>query len=126
MRTFHITGTMAASVSGGTEDDLSDGDLSTPSDVKKRKFLAKCIKSWYGRFKGISAMHEGTMNEEPTADTFSLEPMVLEFHEAGLLQCNSTPFIAVSPDGVAVMLIDGRQHLACVEIKTRVAENMIA
>jgi hypothetical protein len=63
-------------------------------------------------------MHEVTMNEEPTADAFSLEPMVLEFYEVGLLQCNSSPFIAVSPDGVAVMLIDGRQHLACVEIKT--------
>jgi hypothetical protein len=79
-------------VSSGTEDDLSDGDLSTPSEDKKRKFLAKCIiKSWYGRFKETSAMHEGTMNEEPTADAFSLEPMVIDFYEVGLLQCNPPP-----------------------------------
>jgi hypothetical protein len=75
MLTFHITGTMAASVSSGTEDDLLDGDLSTPSDDKKIKFLSKCIRSWYGRFKGTSAMYEGTMNEEPTAGAFSLEPV---------------------------------------------------
>jgi hypothetical protein len=44
-------------------------------------------------------MHEGTMNEEPTADAFSLEPMVAKLYKVGLLQCNEFPFVAVSPDG---------------------------
>jgi hypothetical protein len=113
MRTFHVTGTMAASVSSRTEDDLS-----APSNNEKRKFMVKCIKSWYGRFKGTSTMHEGTMNEEPTADAFCVEPMVVEFYEVGLLQCNASPFIAVSPDGVAVIQIGGMPHHTCVEIKT--------
>jgi hypothetical protein len=66
------------------------------------------------------------MNEEPTADAFSLEPMVVELYEVGLLQCNDFPYIAVSPDGVVIIRIGGRLHHACVEIKTRVAENTIA
>ena len=121
MRSFRVTGTMAASVS------RTDNDLSAPTDEENRALMVKCVKSWYGRFKGTSAMHEGTMNEEPTADAFSLEPMVVDFYEIGLLQCNEFPFIAVSPDGVAMLQFNrGETHHACVEIKTRVAEKTVA
>jgi hypothetical protein len=61
-------------------------------------------------------MHEGTMNEEPTADAFSLEPWVVEYHETGLLQSNEFPFIAVSPDGVAMLQIGQETYHASVEI----------
>jgi hypothetical protein len=81
MRSFRVTGTMAASVS------RTENDLSAPTDDEKAILMTKFIKSWYGRFKATSAMKEGTVNEEPTADAFSLEPMVVELYEIGLLQC---------------------------------------
>ena len=76
-------------------------------------------------------MAQGTKNEEPTIQKFSLMDNVVEFYEVGLLQMKDHPTIGVSPDGVAWVFVPGDEfqdqemQLVCVEIITRVKARTI-
>ena len=88
--------------------------------------MGKCLDSWFGRNQSSQAMITGTENEEPISQKLETEDFVVAFFEVGLLQFTNIPYLAVSPDGVAIIkLQDGTEETACMEIKTRVAEMTI-
>jgi hypothetical protein len=48
---------------------------------------------------------------------------VLKFFECGLFECLHHPWLAASPDDIAVLRTSGGNYLATVEVKTRVSWN---
>ena len=88
--------------------------------------MGKCLDSWFGRNWSLQAMITGTENEEPISQKMETEDFVVAFFEVGLLQFMNIPYLAVSPDGVAIIkLQDGTKEIACMKIKKRVAETTI-
>jgi hypothetical protein len=61
--------------------------------TKKELSWRSVLNLGMGVSKGTSVMHEGIMNEEPTTNAFSLEPMVVELYEVGGC-CSAMTFLS--------------------------------
>jgi hypothetical protein len=61
----------------------------------------------------------GTKNEYSILSAFSMNYYVEQVFECGLLECLNFPWLAASPDAVAVLNVSGRQIIATVEIRLK-------
>ena len=113
MRSFHLTGTVGSTI-GSLDDNITNERL---NDI-----LGTLLSSWYNRFPSTKPMKIGTKNEDSTMMALRQESFVEDLFEVGLLQHGFMKYVAVSPDGVVLLRIRNTLHYACVEIKTRVAE----
>ena len=113
MRTFSITGTKASRIKDNT----------TTTDEDLCAMMASFCESWFKRFKSNINMKKGTLNEIPTSIAFAAEQSVLEFYEVGIVCHKDLHYVAVSPDGISRVNMNGTVQQGCVEIKSRVASN---
>jgi hypothetical protein len=116
LRQFHVSATMASRILGTTQDK-TDSEL-----------LQLLIDSWFSRARSTSDMVAGTKNEDAILDAFLQHPNVKNLFECGLLESKDTPWLAASPDAIAVLQLEHDQNftVAVVEIKTRVSHQRIA
>jgi len=81
---------------------------------------------WFTRTRSTREMVIGTKNESVVLTAFSRNNYVEQVFKCGLLECLNLPWLAASPDGVAVLNVSAGQVLATVEVKTRVSTDQIA
>jgi len=106
---------MASQVLGGSYDGKNDGEV-----------LTALLKSWFNRSRSTTNMVIGTKNEDAVLMAFSKLPHVLHIWSVGLLENKHYPWLAASPDAIAILQHpDGRTPVCVVEVKTRTTETTI-
>ena len=65
----------------------------------------------------------GTDNKRSVIKALRKKDFILGIYEVGLIVSRFHKYIAVSPDGIALIEVDDCQHVATVEIKSRVKES---
>ena len=113
MRTFHLTGTVGASI-GSLDQNISDDRLNS--------ILNNLTSSWFNRFPSSKPMKIGSKNENSVMMALRQESFVKDLFEVGLLEHGFMKYVAVSPDGVVLIQVRNSLHYACVEVKTRVSD----
>jgi hypothetical protein len=115
--TFHLTATMASKL-------LSDSDTDTTTTMG---LMSSLIKSCFNRSRSTEPMVIGSRNEEAVLLHLATKPYVLDMYECGLLESKDNPWLAASPDAIAVIDDgDGEPSYCVVEVKTRVSPEKIA
>jgi hypothetical protein len=73
-------------------------------------------------------MVAGTKNEGAILDAFLQHPNVKDLFECGLLESKEVPWLAASPDAIAILSLpdDDMDTLAVVEMKKRASHQRIA
>ena len=117
LRTFHLTATMASKL-------LPDSITSTTTSVE---LMSSLIKSWFNRNRSTEPMVIGSKNEEAVLLHLASKNYVLNMYDCGLLESKDSPWLAASPDAIAVIDTgDGEAKHCVVEVKTRVSPEKIA
>lgn len=87
------------------------------------------LKSWFNCSRSTTNMVTGAKNEDAVLMAFSQNPLVLKVFSCGLFECTGFPWLAASPDAIAVLRNED-ENLECgvavVEVKTRTTEQTIA
>ena len=86
-------------------------------------------RDWYNcmmillKWRSNRGSREGTKNEDAVMEALQKETWVKQLYQLGLVEMVSKPHLAVSPDGVAVIKIDGLAGnvMVSVEIAARVS-----
>ncbi|KAG7372558.1 hypothetical protein IV203_018701 [Nitzschia inconspicua] len=127
MKSMLLSGTMAGKIVGAMTGRDTTWNAQ-PSDQTLTNTLQECMQSWFGRHKSTAMMALGSRNENPTMRNLSATlSCVKALFEVGLLRWRRNPCIGVSPDGVCILEVVGRDEpvLCCLEIKTRTAASTI-
>lgn len=121
-RRHGISGTNAGNIFTHTGWDRAENEEHLLASV-----FENLMNSWYKRHPSSEVMKRGSLNEVPTVEQLETMEWVLEFYEVGLLESRETPILAVSPDGIARINVEGYEEsqIATVEIKTRQAIDTI-
>ena len=90
LRAFHISATMAGKLFSSTEEY----DDATVLDM--------LLNSWFSRSRSTTEMVIGTKNEDAILKSFSTLQCVARVFECGLFECKDHPWLAASPDGLAL------------------------
>jgi hypothetical protein len=107
--TFHLSATKSGLLFISNYDNKTDGEL-----------LNELSKSWFSRNHSTLAMVSAVLQ------AFSKLNYVASIFEVGLLENKTYPWIAASPDGVAVVGFQEDENVvASIEIKTRVSLEQI-
>ena len=115
LHAFHLSDTMAGLLFNSNYDNKTDGEL-----------LTQLCKSWFSRSRSTQAMVIGAKNESAVLQAFSKLSYVRSIFEVGLLENKTYPWMAASPDGVAVVgFMPEENVVASIEIKTRVSMERI-
>jgi hypothetical protein len=110
--TFHLKTTMASKL-------LSETDNSTKTSLELMSCL---IKSWFNRNRFTEPMVIGSRNEEAMLLHLASKSYVLSIYECGLLKSKDNPWLAASPDAIAVIDdSDGESSRCVVEVETCVS-----
>jgi hypothetical protein len=113
--TFHLPATMAGLLLNSNKGNRTDGDL-----------LNQLSKSWFSRNRSTQAIVIGAKNESAVFQALSKLSYVRSIFEVGLLENKTYPWMATSPDGVAVVGFALEENVvASIEIKTRVSTERI-
>ena len=96
--------------------------LPLDTDEQKQQMLDQCISSWYKRHKSSEMMAQGSDNEVPIAEQISQYDWIKDLYDVGLLEVTSHPYLGVSPDAIARIIVHTLIVLAVVEMKTRLVE----
>jgi hypothetical protein len=108
---FHLSDTMAGLLFNSNYDNKTDGEL-----------LNQLSKSWFSQNRSTQAMVIGAKNKSAVLQAFSKLSYVKSIFEVGLLENKTYPWMATSPDGVAVVgFVPEENVVASIEIKTRVS-----
>jgi len=118
LRQFHVSATMASKLVNANDNET----------VAPAATLQMLSESWFSRARSTPDMVAGTKNETAILDAFLQHPNVRNLFECGLLESKKIPWLAASPDAIAVISIPGDEQLkvAVVEIKTKVSHQRIA
>jgi hypothetical protein len=136
LRRYRITGTIASQLTM-SRDELrvllglgpARGNEKTPQQQ-----LRSCADSWFSRSRSTEAMMRGTVNEGACVSALAKLAFVKTIFEVGMIALKEAPWIACSPDGIALIDLEalgfvqdagGTKELASVEIKTSVAESSL-
>jgi hypothetical protein len=116
LRQFHVSSTMAAKI-------LTSNNNNTNAEV-----LQMLSDSWFSRARSTPDMVAGTKNEGAILEAFLQHENVKDLFECGLLESKEVPWLAASPDAIAILSFpeEDMEILAVVEIKTRVSHQKIA
>jgi hypothetical protein len=68
----------------------------------------------------------GTKNESAIIAAFRRSNYVLDIFECGLFESLDHPWLAASPDAIAVLKMSSGNYMATVEVKTRVSLERIS
>ena len=131
MRQFRITGTIAAKVllsdSGIREMvGLSDRDDDV-NLIEPKALLCDLMSSWFSSARSTESMMRGTINEPAVMEALTSKDFVIAVFEVGMLALPSSPWLACSPDGVALIKVQDVDDLVVcpVEIKSFVASSSL-
>ena len=92
-------------------DNTTDGEL-----------LNQLSKSWFSQNHSTQAMVIGAKNESAVLQAFSKLSYIRSIFELGFLENKTYPWMAASPDGVAVVgFVPDENIVVSIEIKTRVS-----
>jgi hypothetical protein len=91
LRAFHLTATMASRI------------LNSANPMDSSTILEMLLLSWFSRSRSTTEMVIGTTNETAILLAFSRNPFVLHLFECGLFECYHYPWLAASPDSIAVL-----------------------
>jgi hypothetical protein len=128
LRMFRLTGTIAASILLESSDirpllgiytrptDASSGD----DRGRPTALLAKLMSSWLSSARSSEAMMRGTANEDAMLSALRNKPFIVGLFECGMLAMKSVRWITCSPDGIALIRVDGELAIACVECKSAI------
>jgi YqaJ-like viral recombinase domain len=133
LRRFRVTGTIASFLTMHKDDlRLSIGLTSQGSDEKShQQLLSACADSWFTTARSTEAMMRGTANEEACVSALYKMYFVGDVCEVGMIALKVSPWIACSPDGIALIrvasigfsgCVSDEEALESVEIKTSVSE----
>jgi hypothetical protein len=110
LRAFHVTATMASRILHSTveHDDAT--------------ILQMLLSSWFNRMRSMEEMRIGSKNEDAVLMAFTSFPSVTDIFQCGLFESKVYPWLAASPDGIAIIMEpESNKKAAVVEIKTRVS-----
>ena len=110
VRTYDFSKSRDTLLAGKIKDDVPVADI-----------IDLAFHSWFARSKSTKSMAEGTKNEDAVMEALKGEQFVEDLFQIGLVEMITYPYLAASPDGVAVIKRNGRSEYASVEIKTRVS-----
>jgi hypothetical protein len=83
-------------------------------------------ESWFSRSRSTGSMVAGTKNEQATLRSLQGVLGIEKVYECGLLESKTNPWLAASPDAIAVFIeSDGSLQAATVEVKSRDADATI-
>jgi len=112
---FHCTVTMASKFMSGSHQSQ------TPSET-----FQALLKSWFNQSRSTTNMIIGAWNEDAVLVAFSNLPFVKKVFSCGLFKSHRFPWLAASPDAIAVLASnDSRLVCSVIEVKTRTTENTI-
>jgi len=116
LRCFHCTATMASQFISESFNNKSSSER-----------FSSLLKSWFNRSRSTANMVVGAKNEDAVLTAFSTPNYVLQVLSCGLFESKKYPWLAASPDAIAVIRAKEERHYVCVvEIKTRTTESTIA
>jgi hypothetical protein len=96
---FHVTATLSSL--------LLNSDVSYTND--EASLLVTMMKSWYNSSRSTEAMVIGTKNEDEVLLQLSKEDWMMKLFDCGLFESDSIPWLAASPDAIALLSDDWRQ-----------------
>jgi hypothetical protein len=100
--------------------------INSQTEVDSKTMLEMLMSSWFTRTRSTREMVIGTKNKSAVLTAFSMINYMEQVFECCLLECLNLPWLAVSPDGAAVLNVSAGQVIATVEVKTRVLADRIA
>lgn len=138
LRQFRLTGTNSGNIL------LQSNFIRTAFNLTETTILLKTeqeqfdnlIKGWFSSKVSTETMKRGSVNEAAVMDSLRATELVIGLFEVGLVSMKEVPYLACSPDGIAILRIESMQFenstpegegcgknycLASVEIKTRVS-----
>jgi hypothetical protein len=100
--------------------------INSTTELDSKTMLEMLMSSWFTRARSTREMVIGTKNESAVLTAFSRNNYMEQVFECGLLECLNLPWLAASPDGVAVLKVLAGQVIATVKVKTRASADQIA
>lgn len=127
LRQFRLTGTLASKVllAQNSIRDLLGLHRITDEPPRPSALLHDLISSWFSSKRSSEAMMRGTLNEDAVMTALASKSFVVGVFETGMVALSDAHWIACSPDGLALITIDGSDVFATVEIKTSVAQSSL-
>ena len=114
-----VFGESKCDYSGTMSCDFAKKDLPLDTDEQKQCQLDKCISSWHERHKSSDMMAQGSANEVPFCELIAQYNWINDLYDVGLLKVTDHPYIGVSPDAIARIVVYSQIVLAVVEMKSR-------
>ena len=114
LRAFHVTATMAARI------------VSSSTMLDTITIYEMLVSSWFSRNRSTPEMVTGTKNESAILYALLHNRFIEAIYECGLFESKCHPWLAASPDAIALIHSSNGRRLAVVEIKTRVSHERIA
>ena len=137
IRQFRITGTAAGKILSGDKGHravVGQAQHAAHNELTFCEQLNSLTGSWFGLFRSTEAMMRGTANEAVLLRALSANPFVKSVFECGMMAKADMPWMACSPDGVAIIEIsklsivgptftpDSDEVIGSIKIKTSIAE----
>lgn len=125
LRKFRLTGTIAASVllransiryAVGLPPIPHANQRQDPNDL-----FSKLFSSWLSTSRSSEAMIRGTMNEAAIFAAIQKQPYVVVIFECGMFASSSLPYLACSPDAIAIVSTGDEMVIASVEFKSSIS-----
>jgi hypothetical protein len=80
------------------------------------------LSSWFNQMRSTEEMRIGSKNENAVLMAYASFPSVTYIFQCGLFESKVYPWLAASPDGIAIIMEpEGNKKVAVVEIKTRLS-----
>jgi hypothetical protein len=84
------------------------------------------LSSWFNQTRSTEEMRIGSKNEDAVLMAFASFCSVTDIFQCGLFESKVYPWLAASPDGIAIIMEpEGNKKVAVVEIKTWVSLEQI-
>ena len=140
LRQFRITGTVAGKLLSrdeGYKGVVGQSQHAIQNELTPCEQLNSLSRSWFGHFRSTEAMMRGTSNEAAALRALSAKPFVKAVFECGMIAKADIPWMACSPDGVAIIdtsnltflgspiAEESNEFIASIEIKTCIAESSL-
>ncbi|PXF43106.1 hypothetical protein BWQ96_07140 [Gracilariopsis chorda] len=138
LRQFRVTGTSAGKILHANDAFREMVGLSEPTCTEQtlQQSLLSFVQTWFGGGRSTEPMMRGTANEPAVVASLKLKAFVQAFYSCGMLSMKAKPWLACSPDGIAIIeLLDlglcseesetESTQLCSVEIKTNVAQSSL-
>jgi len=84
--------------------------------------LQMLLSSWFNQMTSTEEIRMGNKNEDAVLMAFASFCSVTDIFQCGLFESKVYPWLAASPDGIAIIMEpEGNKKVVVVEIKTRIS-----